>query len=122
MDTDREARIKSEIESNLNRQNRVRFRDQCCNLKAKAVHAHLPFLAQHCVSVETLTEALKKDWDMRMETISKPYMRIPTEDLAIHLLLNPLVFKEPEIVFLLSLFQLEKGMAPFYNGTGSKRD
>lgn len=122
MDTEREARVKSEIEANLRRQNQVKFRDQCCLLKAKNVHHNLPFLAQHCVSIETLTEALKKDWDMRMEVISKPYMRIPTEDLAIHLLLNPLVFKEPEIVFLMSLFQLEKGMAPFYNGTGVNRD
>lgn len=112
MNDENQARIKSEVDGVLNRITRDKIRDEYCNLKARTLHTYLPFFARQCVSVEVLAKAMTLDWDHREGLYAAPYLQVSQEDLLLHLLRNPQILKEPELVFLGDLIKLERGIFP----------
>lgn len=111
MDDKNPERVKSEVEETSSQRMRNKIRDDYCGLKARTLHNQLPFFTRQCVSVEVLKQAMIKDWDCRMNLLSShPYLWVSQEDLLLHILRNPQILKEPELVFLRDLIKLEEGI------------
>lgn len=107
MSDENQIRIKAEIDSITQQRLRIAARDEYCRIKAATLHSRLPYVTQKLVSEKVLEYALLDDWAHREALYRSPHLHIASEDLLMHLLENPSILEEPEILFLSSLIKLE---------------
>lgn len=108
-------RIQEEIDKATEARLRDCIRNQYCALKALTLHSHLSFLNRLHISIASLEQAIRDDWDMREAFYQTSYVRpLSQEELLLHILRNPQILKEPELVFLADLIKLEKCIPPYY--------